>query len=80
MSLTWTRDYEKNHAQLSMKFKLLLKTKMLKNKEYSCLKFSDFAFVLPICLKKCQQFLALLTFMSRLISCLVELSMKKSSN
>ena len=52
---------------MSTKFQLLIKTKILTNKEVSCLSLSDVVFIMLIC--------GILTFMSR-ISCSAELSME----
>ena len=38
-------------TQLSMKFQLPIKTKMLKNKSFACLKHSDVVFILLIFVK-----------------------------
>ena len=38
-------------TQLSMKCQLLIKSKMLKNKDFSCLKHSDVVFILLINIK-----------------------------
>ena len=61
-------------TQLSAKFQLLIKNKMLKNKDFSC--FSDVLFIMLINVKMPTS-VGLLTFMSMINLCSVELSMKK---
>ena len=72
------RSYKKKYScltQLSTKFQLLIKTNMLKNKEVSCFKSLSYVFIMLINVKM-PTIVGILTFMSRIISCSAELSMK----
>ena len=72
----WSRGYQTLFMQLSTKFQLLIKTKIPKNKEFLAFNLSDVVFIMLINVKMPTIF-GILTFMSRLISCSAELSMKK---
>ena len=52
-------------TQLSTKFQMLIKTKILPNKEVSCFKFSDVVFIMLINVKM-PTIVGILTFMSRI--------------
>ena len=74
------REFIKNvHAQLLSKFQLLIKTKMVKNKDFSCFQ------TLRCCIyhaNKCKipTTVGILTFMSMINLCSVEVSMKRFYN
>ena len=42
----FTKHFSCSTHQMSMKFQLLIKTKMMKNKDFSCLKLADVVFII----------------------------------
>ena len=60
-----------------MQFQLFIKTKKLTSKDFLALKLSCVTFI-PLINVIMSTFVGILTFMSRIISCSVELSMTKS--
>ena len=64
-------------TQLSIKFQLLIKGKMMKNNDLSCFKLSDIVFILLINVKM-TTIVGILTFMSRMIFVLSWVEYQKS--
>ena len=63
-------------SQLSMKFQLVIESKILKNNHFPYLKHSDVVFILPINVKM-PTIVGILTSMSMIISCSAELSLNE---
>ena len=76
--MIWPQDFKTFSCttQLSMEFQLLIKSNMLKNMTFLAFKLSDVVFIMLINVNM-PTIVGILTFMSRIISCSVELSAKK---